>query len=139
MDRLCEHLPFHQLPTDSDRRHQWLVGIKKPIKVSPYTHTCTLHFKDNKKTSSNDIPTILPWITTTTTTTTRKSCSLPFYSPEPKKHKQEVDSSKQIQEYATCKSLTKLQLECSKLVKELQRVSQELENIKISHVERFGA
>ena len=52
----CEHISFHKLPVDSDKRHQWLVSIKKPIKVSPYTYICSLYFKDNKKTSSNDIP-----------------------------------------------------------------------------------
>ena len=36
----CEHLSFHKLPTDFDRRHQWLVSIKRPIRVSPYTYIC---------------------------------------------------------------------------------------------------
>ena len=94
---------FHKLPVDSDKRHQWFISIKKPIKVSPYTYICNLHFKDNKKTSSNDIPTIFPW----TTTITRKSpVARPFTPPEPKKRKQEVDLSKQLQEYID--SLTKL-------------------------------
>ena len=79
--RGCVHLSFHKLPADSDRRHQCLVSIRKPIKVSPYTYICSLHFKDNKKVSSNDIPTIFPW---TNATTIRKSpANRPFTPPEP--------------------------------------------------------
>jgi hypothetical protein len=131
--RVWTPIIFHELPTDSERRHQWLVSIKRSIRVSPFTYICSLHCKDNKKESSNDIPTTgFPW----STTTTRKSPVLhPFTPPEPKKRKQEVDTSKQLQEYAY--SLTELRLECSKLEKEL-RVTQELESIKLSRVERFG-
>ena len=55
---------------------------------------------------------------------------------DPKKHKQEINTSKQLQEYAN--SLTELRLECFKLEKELQRITRELDSIKISHVEQFG-
>ena len=132
--RECVHLSFHKLPADSDRRHQWLVSIRKPIKVSPYTYICSLHFKDNKKASSNDIPTIFPW---TNATTIRKSpANRPFTPPEPKKRKHEDNLSEQLREHA--KSLTELQLEYSKLEEELQTITRELESIKLSHVERFG-
>ena len=135
----CQHISFHKLPTDGNRRHQWLVSIKRSITVSPYTYICSLHFKDSKKASRNDIPTIFPWTistTTTTTTTTRKSPVLrPFIPPVPKKRKQDIDTSKQLQEYAN--SIAELRLEYSKL-EELQRVTRELEDIKVSRVERFG-
>ena len=29
---------FYKLPSDDSKRHQWLVSIKKPITVSPYTY-----------------------------------------------------------------------------------------------------
>ena len=61
---------------------------------------------------------------------------MPFHSPVPKKRKQDIDTSKQLQEYAN--SLAELCLEYSKLEKELQRVTRELEDIKISRVEQFG-
>ena len=109
----CEHLSFHKLPTDVDRRHQWLVSIKRPIRVSPYTYICSLHFKDNKKESNNDIPTIFPWTPTTTPTTRKPPTLRPFTPPEPKKRKQEADTTKQLQEYSNL--VTKLQQECAKL------------------------
>ena len=92
----CEHLSFHKLPTDFDRRHQWLVSIKRPIRVLPYTYICSLHFKDNKKESNNDIPTIFPWTPTTTPTTRKPPTLRPFTPPEPKKRKQEADTTKQL-------------------------------------------
>ena len=67
--------------------------------------------------------------------TTRKSILYPFTPPEPKKRKQDIDISKQLQEYSN--SLAELRLEFLKLEKELW-VIRELEDIKISGVEWFG-
>ena len=89
-------VPNDDTSADFDRRHQWLVSIKRPIRVSPYTYICSLHFKDNKKESNNDIPTIFPWTPTTTPTTRKPPALRPFTPPEPKKRKQEADTTKQL-------------------------------------------
>jgi hypothetical protein len=131
----CKGISFHKLPTDSEKRHQWLVSIKKPITVSPYTYICSLHFKDNKKTSDNDIPTLFPW----TPIPVRKSPILrPFVPPPPraKKHKDEDDLSKQLQSYA--ESLAKIQEDYLHLEKRLKTITEELERMRAGHVERFG-
>ena len=90
----CKGLSFYKLPTDNEERPWWLVSIKKPITVSPYTYVCSLHFKCNKKTSSNDVPTIFPW---TPSNSARKSPTVrPFVPPEAKRHKDDEDLAKQL-------------------------------------------
>ena len=109
------------------------LSIKKSSTVSPYTYICSLHFKEKKKTHHNDIPTIFPW---TNSTDKRKPPTIcHFTPPEVKKRKQEDDLTKQLQSYAT--TLAKLQDEYSTLQKQLQDVKEELESIRLSHVERF--
>ena len=49
--------------------------------------------------------------------TTRKSILYPFTPPEPKKRKQDIDTSMQLQEYSN--SLAELRLEFLKFEKEL--------------------
>ena len=130
----CKGLSFYKLPTDTEERHRWLVSIKKPITVSPYTYICSLHFKNTKK--AKDVPTIFPW---TPSVSARKSPVVrPFVSPAPqtKKHKVEEDLSKQLQSYT--ESYTKLQEKYLQLEKRLQSITEELEKMKVSHIERFG-
>ena len=121
----CKGLSFYKLPTDTEERHRWLVSIKKPITVSPYTYICSLHFKNTKK--AKDVPTIFPW---TPSVSARKSPVVrPFVSPAPqtKKHKVEEDLSKQLQSYT--ESYTKLQEKYLQLEKRLQSITEELEKM----------
>ena len=131
----CKGISFYKLPTDSEKRHQWLVSIKKQITVSPYTYICSLHFKDNKKTSDNDVPTLFPW---TPIPVRKPPVVRPFVPPVPraKKHKDEDDLTKQLQSYA--ESLTKLQEDYFHLEQRLKTVTEELERMRVGYVERFG-
>ena len=54
-------LKFHRLPQSTELRHQWLVGIKRPLTVSKNTRICSLHFEGNEKSSESAVPTIFPW------------------------------------------------------------------------------
>ena len=130
----CSGVSFHKLPSDNTRRHQWLVSIKEPITVSSYTYICSLHFKNSKKSPDNDIPTIFPW--SISVPVRNSPTRRPFTPPATKKHKSDEHLSEQVQSYAT--TLSKLQEEFTKVEKELQTVTAELQSIKTSYVERFG-
>ena len=130
----CKGLSFYKLPTDHEERLRWLISIKKPITVSSYTYVCSLHFKGNKKTSNNDVPTIFPW---TSSISARKSPTVrPFVPPEVKRHKDNEDLAKQLQSYT--ESLTKLKEDYLHLEKRLEKVTEELKQMKLGYVERFG-
>lgn len=130
----CSGVSFHKLPSDSTQRRRWLVSIKRPITVSSYTYICSLHFQDSKKSQDNDIPTIFPW---TVPLSVRKPPTVRLFTPpEPKRRKSDEHLTEQLQVYAT--RLSKLQEEYTQVEKELQSVTQELQTIKSTHVERFG-
>ena len=129
----CKGLSFYKLPTDTER-HRWSVSIKKPITVSPYTYICSLHFKNTKK--AKDVPTLFPRTPSVSAWKSPIARSFVSSAPQTKKHEVEEDLSEQLQSYT--ESYTKLQEKYLQLEKRLQSITEELEKMRVSHIERFG-
>ena len=55
-------LSFHKFPLDEGLRKKWIGNIKQKNFVRPTEHhrVCSLHFKNEKKMGSTDVPVIFP-------------------------------------------------------------------------------